>query len=76
MHFDNINHETGDYQSVIVPCPCVDDCTGEANKDCPYCCGQGRLWYMVYDLEFIEESREKAIKETALDELLGRFDKV
>jgi len=51
--FDNIHHETGDSQNVIVPCPCG---VGglEPDKDCPYCQGDGKLQYAIYDLEFIE----------------------
>ena len=31
---------------VLIPCPCVDEKTGEPDRDtvCPYCWGEGYLW--------------------------------
>lgn len=55
MRFDNIHQEGGeDYSKVIIPCPCVNDVTGEADPKCPYCQGDGELLYSVCDLEFEE----------------------
>jgi hypothetical protein len=53
MRFDNIHQDGGgDYDKVLVPCPCVNDVTGLAEPGCIYCYGLGKLLYSVCDLEF------------------------